>query len=338
MRIKGGDGIMRYLTTLFLIIGIFFSLGITLPVEAIDGLSEHNVNWNSNVIMKIAISVNIKPIKDSEYCYEYSTAASGEVIYITHLLNSFDLIDDGKAINGGDIPIINIDIIMQNKSVQRIGFIGGRFFDTSNKQYAVDQNEYDYFLDFIYALKMNRIDLSDEVTSDSSEWAKADIKKAIEFGLVPERNQINYKGNITRLEACQLVANLLKDSNHINDNMGKNPFSDTRDKSIVALYHLKILNGKSQTHFYPYDLITREEFAKILSNTYYFIKNEITLDDDGFSYNDQNQISDWAVESVNAMTGLGMFKGNENGEFEPLKNITKEEVIVTLLRLSNVIN
>lgn len=90
--------------------------------------------------------------------------------------------------------------------------------------------------------------------------------------------------------------------------------------------------------FCPYDLITREEFAKILSNTYTFIKNETVLDSNKILYKDQNKISDWAMESVSKMTSLGMFKGNENDEFEPQNSITKEEVIVTILRLSNIIN
>lgn len=48
----------------------------------------------------------------------------------------------------------------------------------------------------------------------------------------------------------------------------KNPFSDTADESVISLYNYAIINGKNENEFYPYDYITREEFAKILSGTY----------------------------------------------------------------------
>lgn len=337
MRIERRDEKMRYLTSLFLIIVLSLTLIVAIPVEGAAEVTEQNVNWKSNDIMKISISVNIKPIKDSRYCYEFSTTNRGEIIYIDHLINAFNLIDDDKTIGGGDIPIVNISIIKKD-AVDKIGFISGRFYDFNDKQYAIDPNEYNRFLDFIYALKTKDIVLNDDVSFEPSEWAKTDIVQAKEDGLVPMWNQIGYTNNITRLEVCQFVDNLLEKKGYIYDINEVNQFADTSDKSVVRLYNMKILNGKTETLFCPYDLITREEFAKILSNTYTFIKNETVLDSNKILYKDQNKISDWAMESVSKMTSLGMFKGNENDEFEPQNSITKEEVIVTILRLSNIIN
>lgn len=337
MRIERRDEKMRYLTSLFLIIVLSLTFIVAIPVEGAAEVTEQNMNWNSNDIMKISISVNIKPIKDSRYCYEFSTTNRGEIIYIDHLINAFNLIDDDKTIGGGDIPIVNISIIKKD-AVDKIGFISGRFYDSNDKQYAIDPNEYNRFFDFIYALKTKDIVLNDEVSFEPSEWAKTDIVQAKEDGLVPMWNQIGYTDNITRLEVCQFVDNLLEKKGYIYDINEVNQFADTSDKSVVRLYNMKILNGKTETLFCPYDLITREEFAKILSNTYTFIKNETVLDSNKILYKDQNKISDWAMESVSKMTSLGMFKGNENDEFEPQNSITKKEVIVTILRLSNIIN
>ena len=85
--------------------------------------------------------------------------------------------------------------------------------------------------------------------------------------------------------------------------------------------------------FCPYDFITKEELAKLLSNTYHLISKNISSETVKLLYKDEGNISDWAVEYVSNMTDAGIFIGNENGEFEPQKNISKEEVVVVLNRL-----
>lgn len=301
-----------------------------------------DVNEVTSIYFRYSSGQGRPEIIDDEYKkshFELQTSLNQEIKYIVHYLNSFSLTDDGKNYGGGDIPIVNISLIKKD-GVDKIGFISGRFYDSGDKQYDVNPNEYSRFLDFIYALKTEKINLSDEVTSIASEWAKTDIEKAKENGLIPKWNQIGYTNNITRLEVCQLIDNYL----HVNKVQSHteayiNPqFTDTEDSSVTYLWDNGVINGKTETLFCPYDLITREEFAKILSNTYTFIKDEIVLDNNKILYKDQNKISDWAMESVNKMTSIGMFKGNENDEFEPQNSITKEEVIVTILRLSNIIN
>lgn len=295
-------------------------------------LSDSGIIFNRD-IYEINISVTIKPIKDSEYCYNFSTNNKSQIDYIVHLLNSMSLIDDGKVLSGGDIPIVNIDITQKDGLVDKIGFVSERFYDVNGKQYAVDRNEYNRFLNFIYALKTEKIILDDEVTFEPSKWAKEDVEKAIESGLVPSFNQINYKGKINRLEVCQLINNLLDRKNLVNNNSANNPFSDTTDKTVINLFHFGVINGKSDSEFYPYDLITRQEFAKILSKTYYLI-NGAEPNKESHEYSDQNEISDWVLNDVNDMHSLKIMVGNANNEFKPKDSITKEEVIVTITRIS----
>lgn len=111
-------------------------------------------------------------------------------------------------------------------------------------------------------------------------------------------------------------------------------FEDTNDIAVKNLYSLGIINGKKDIDFAPYDSITREELAKILSRTYsYLYKDDVKNSD--LTYLDKDSISSYAVDDVKKVTQLGLMKGNENNEFEPQKTITKEEVIVTLLRMSD---
>ena len=99
------------------------------------------------------------------------------------------------------------------------------------------------------------------------------------------------------------------------------------------LNELGIVDGRGDGNFYPYDYITREEFAKILFKTYETLYGKMELMG-VMNYKDSDSIADWARESVSLMTDLGLFNGNENNEFMPKENITKEQVISILVRLS----
>ena len=158
------------------------------------------------------------------------------------------------------------------------------------------------------------------------------MDKAISLGLVPKENQIDYTGDITRLDACRLLNNLVP----IAENAGaeKSPFSDTSDENVANLYSLGIVNGKTETHFCPYDYITREEFAKILAKASEALRID-TASAKLEMYADQDEISDWARNSIGKMTALGLLEGS-GGKFRPKDSITKEEVITTLLRLHEI--
>ena len=224
---------------------------------------------------------------------------------------------------------------MIDGSVKKCGFYAGRFYDDSDKQYAIDSNEYNRFLDFIYALKTKKIILDDEVTFEPSEWAKSDIDKAVKNELVPELNQINYRGKINRLEVCQLIDNLLNKQNVTKPESTENPFSDTTDKSVISMYNHGIIDGKNESEFAPYDYVTREELAKVLSNTFYLINQKVQFNNCTHEYADQEEISCWALDYVRDMHLLNIMIGNPENEFKPHDNLTKEELIITLLRVKS---
>lgn len=167
-----------------------------------------------------------------------------------------------------------------------------------------------------------------------SEWSKADIEDAIDRNLVPVLNQSAYQGAINRLETCQLVSQFLKLYGFKNNEKLKSPFSDTNDYSVMMLHNLGIIDGKTEKEFYPYDLITREETAKILENLYNVVYDKKGVQKSECKYADKTDISDWAVESVANLSSINIFKGDERGNFNPKNNITKEEMIVTLYRLN----
>ena len=166
-----------------------------------------------------------------------------------------------------------------------------------------------------------------------SDWAKTDIDEAVKRRLVPEEIDTYYTEDICRDDVCALIDALLSKNNYERMLPYENPFIDTNDEAVLSLYELDIIDGKSENAFAPEDYITREEFAKILANTYVFLSGEKIPGADA-EYTDLDTVSDWAAESVGGVTALGLLKGDGNGQFRPQSNITAEEAIVTVLRLN----
>lgn len=294
-----------------------------------EGVKSINIYYSTNSNGFLQPNSNTQ-LKKSQYMY-YSENSS-IISYILHYINALNLIDDGKNMSGGDLSSGRLLITYANNDIRAVSFFSNRFIDGNGKQYAIDDDDYYKFWDFIYALKTEKVVIDNNINIKPSGWSKESVEKAISNNLVPKWNQVNYIGNITRLEVCQLIENLLNKDGYINAKLELSPFSDTKDKSVTLSRALNIISGKSDTEFCPYDYITREEFSKILSQTY-----KLMLKDDSpiltVQYKDKEQISDWAVESVGIVTTLDLMQGDENGKFNPKDNITKEQVIMTLLRL-----
>ena len=147
---------------------------------------------------------------------------------------------------------------------------------------------------------------------------------------------INYDKNITRIEFCQLADNFLSITGMQSDSekFVSPPFPDAADVGITSLWNKGIINGKSETEFCPYDYITREEAAKILSGLCDAAGIEMN-GGTGVDYADKDEISDWAVDYVEDMTAIGVFNGDDENKFNPQDNITKEELISILVRLND---
>ena len=96
---------------------------------------------------------------------------------------------------------------------------------------------------------------------------------------------------------------------------------DTVIKYIFETCRFTDNNGKQ----YAADL---NEYNRFL-DTVHALKNKLLKLPDDISF----EPSGWAKESVKSCACLGLFRGDEKGNFNPKDNISKEECIVTINRL-----
>lgn len=129
----------------------------------------------------------------------------------------------------------------------------------------------------------------------------------------------------------------LKYSSEYTDNItvaekiNKNIFNDIDSVSwaiepIVELAQMGVVSGKEEGLFCPYDVITREEFVKIIMLT--FFKDSEVAD---VSFTDVDN-SAWYAEYVKAACGKGIINGIGYNLFGTGMNITREDMAVIAYR------
>lgn len=114
------------------------------------------------------------------------------------------------------------------------------------------------------------------------------------------------------------------------------PFTDISHEDVVEAYALVIVNGVGNGRFAPDESITREEAAKMLWKAAILLGYQAT--DEPLSFADQNKISDWTLESVNAISsisgaGRSVMQGTGNNHFSPKGSYTREQAAATVYRL-----
>jgi hypothetical protein len=168
--------------------------------------------------------------------------------------------------------------------------------------------------------------------SAASEWAVADITEAIDADLVPAALQNNYTNNITRAEFCALAVTLYEDVMG-KEITGRIKFTDTDDVNVEKAAYINVVNGMGDGTFAPDALLNREQAATMLARLADAVGKPLTQREATFA--DNEQISSWAIDAVGQMQASGIMRGVSDTVFAPKSQYTREQSIITILRLFN---
>ena len=163
-----------------------------------------------------------------------------------------------------------------------------------------------------------------------STWAVSQVEAAIDGCLVPVAMQSNYLHAITRAEFCSLAVQLYEKhfGKEITERM---TFADTSDVNVEKMAAIGVVSGISESLFDPHSELTREQAASILVRLAKACDQPLAKAAATFS--DDSQISSWAVESVGQVQAAGLMGSTGNGNFSPRDPYTREQSIITLMRL-----
>ncbi|MCL2217092.1 MAG: S-layer homology domain-containing protein [Defluviitaleaceae bacterium] len=150
---------------------------------------------------------------------------------------------------------------------------------------------------------------SDDTPSD---WANWDVSKAIELGFVPFELQSNFMQAITHAEFASL---------------------------IDAFYETVTWREGFEHEAFDFDIVTREQAAVMLVRLADAVGQSLPQATTArwvsllAFFSDSAEISPWAVEAVGQMWSVNIMNGNGGSIFAPQDNLTREQAIVTMLRL-----
>lgn len=165
-----------------------------------------------------------------------------------------------------------------------------------------------------------------------SKWANEGIETAQVLGITETGKPYLYHEAITREAFCELIDNYVAILGGVDMEKMRAPFEDTDNEAVIRLYAMGIISGKSETEFAPDAFLTREEAAVILCRAV----NQtvpVPVTEMYFTFEDQEKISDWAMDSVQVMCNMGIMNGVGNNLYDPKGTYTVEQAIVTIVRV-----
>ncbi len=171
-----------------------------------------------------------------------------------------------------------------------------------------------------------------------SNWAHVEVMDAILWDLVPVELQGKYTQATTRAEYCALATSLYEAVTGEGIELADEelvPFTDSEDVNVAKMAKVGVVNGMGDGTFAPNAKLTREQAATMLSRLAYAVGESLAASAPDFT--DNGKISDWAYDAVGQVQAAEIMKGMGDGTFAPQGNYTREQSILTMDRLFNMV-
>ena len=135
--------------------------------------------------------------------------------------------------------------------------------------------------------------------------------------------------SMTRAEVVTVFSRLLKEKPEVD--LDDNPYTDIDDhwakEYILIMNSLGIVKGYDDNTFRPENMITRAEFATMISRFDSII--DIQMNTNFYDVPEDH----WAYNAINYARYMGWISGYEDGSFQPNNKITRAEVITIVNRM-----
>ena len=171
-----------------------------------------------------------------------------------------------------------------------------------------------------------------------ASWAKDEVYKLKSLGIMngDDKGNFNPNDDITRQEMAVLIDNLCDKKGYFfttySANVKYKDHKDIASWAVDKVYELKrekLMNGDDKGKFNPKNNLTRQEAAQVLYNVYAKSVSISNIE----KYKDHKDIESWAIKAVYNLKAAKIMLGNDNNEFNPRANISRQEAAVAVCRL-----
>lgn len=169
--------------------------------------------------------------------------------------------------------------------------------------------------------------------SNPSSWAVEEINQAKQEGFITDSVMENYQMNITRAQFCELLIRAYEKISGKTAEIGDVYFADTDNSEICKAANLGLVAGYGDDKFGPDDFVTREQIATMLVRMIEKSVPNMNINHHNRNhFNDEENISTWAVSSVNFVYDKGIMHGTGNHCINPKANTTCEQAALLVYR------
>jgi len=168
-----------------------------------------------------------------------------------------------------------------------------------------------------------------------SSWARIGLTYATKAGLIQREDYItDYTAPIQRGDLAELLYDAYENLTGDAPYSYESPYTDVSNYKISAINELGIMTGTGAGIFSPEKYTTRQEMAKIITTFKAAVEGRsLDLSDRDVSrFADGYNISDWAKPYVRIASADGVINGYEDNTFRPGVNISREQVLLLIIR------
>ena len=159
-----------------------------------------------------------------------------------------------------------------------------------------------------------------------SNWAYKDLLKAEELKLFSKEVATDTRAKITREEFAEIAVKAYKIKYKRSSQGSVMHFKDTDNQYVNMACDLGIMSGKGDETFAPKAHMTREDYAVVIANIFGLNNSK------NVSMKDRKKIANYARESVNKALNAKYLTLDEKKNFNPKKEMNREEVISSIVR------
>lgn len=173
-----------------------------------------------------------------------------------------------------------------------------------------------------------------------SDWAVGEYYSANTSGLISQ-SVISGRpsANISRAEFCELVMNLYMVITGKTPEVSEIPFTDTDSDAVKMAYSLGVIDGKTETKFFPEDPVRRQEMAKIIMRTLNSANKNTTITAQDINrlwrFTDFGDADTWATEDLAKSVKYEVINGLSTDTLRPKGYATREQAIAIVNRAHN---
>ncbi|MBQ3553992.1 MAG: S-layer homology domain-containing protein [Clostridia bacterium] len=280
------------------------------------------------------------PTLASTYVYqdEYGLGG-GKYRYLTWALDGGLYIDEQKIADNivfmqdNRFKTKDGDVVFVDLSDGTFKICDTNFVDKQAYYSGIDRNGNFTYLEYPFENAKVKTVYANYKYLNRSDWADAEIALADEIGYIDSVKLFDMQSNIKREDFCNMIVDFCEKYLGRELSTTSNPFKDTKNEKVIKAYANGIITGVSSDTFAPDGRITREQMCAIMTRATKLLKPDVQFGE-GIKFSDMNNVSDWAVEGINAMSGLGIVKG-DGVSITPQSNTSVEQAIAMTYRLYN---